>query len=60
MWSELFLLNKKALLYEMDCYRDNFDKLYNAIKDSDEQVIKDMMRLSTSRRKMFNKEGKPL
>ena len=57
MWSELFLLNKKALLYEMDCYRACFDKLYNAISEDNTQVIKDMMRLSTARRKMFNKEG---
>lgn len=60
MWSELFLLNKKALLYEMDCYRACFDKLYGAIADGNEQVIKDMMRLSTARRKMFNKEGTPI
>ena len=60
MWSELFLLNKKALLYEMDCYRACFDKLYSAIADGNEQTIKDMMRLSTARRKMFNKEGNPV
>ena len=56
MWSELFLLNKEALLYEMDCYRNCFDKLYNAVKDGDEDVLKSMMRLSTERRKMFNKD----
>ena len=60
MWSELFLLNKNALLYEMDCYRTCFDRLYNAIKSDDSKVIKDMMRLSTARRKMFGKEGKTL
>ncbi|MBO4432329.1 MAG: prephenate dehydrogenase [Clostridia bacterium] len=60
MWSELFLLNKNALLYEMDCYRTCFDKLYNAVKDEDEDTLKSMMRLSTSRRKMFNKDGKNL
>ena len=57
MWSELFLLNKNALLYEMDCYRDCFDKLYNAVKEDDTKTLKRMMRLSTARRKMFNKEG---
>ena len=60
MWSELFLLNKRALLYEMDCYRACFDKLYNAVRDDDTKVLKDMMRLSTARRKMFNKEGTAL
>ena len=58
MWSELFLLNKKALLYEMDCYRACFDKLYSAIKEDDSKTIKSMMRLSTERRKMFNKKEK--
>lgn len=58
MWSELFLLNKSALLYEMDCYRTCFDKLYNAVKESDTDTLKSMMRLSTARRKMFNKDGK--
>ena len=60
MWSELFLLNKQALLYEMDCYRTCFDKLYKAISDDDENTLKSMMRLSTARRKMFNKDGKKL
>lgn len=58
MWSELFLLNKKALLYEMDCYRACFDKLYAAINKDDSETIKSMMRLSTERRKMFNKKEK--
>lgn len=60
MWSELFLLNKDALLYEMDCYRACFDKLYGAVKDNDTKVLKDMMRLSTARRKMFNKDGEKI
>ncbi len=60
MWSELFLLNKDALLYEMDCYRNCFNKLYDAVNNSDEETIKDMMRLSTARRKMFNKDGNNL
>ena len=58
MWSELFLLNKNALLYEMDCYRTCFDKLYCAVKDNDEDTLKSMMRLSTARRRMFDKDGK--
>ncbi len=58
MWSELFLLNKAALLQEMDSYRESFDKLYEAIKQEDSETMCDMMRLSTARRKMFNKGGK--
>lgn len=60
IWCELFLLNKGALLYEMDCYRACFDKLYNAIKGDDTKTLKSMMRLSTERRKMFNKDGNVL
>ena len=42
MWSELFLANRETLLAEMDNYRNSFD----------------MMRLSTARRRKFNKEKK--
>lgn len=60
MWSELFLLNKNALLYEMDCYRDCFEKLYKAVKEDDTKTLKSMMKLSTARRKMFDKDGETL
>jgi len=59
MWSELFLANREALLQEMDGYRDAFDRLYNTIKKGDRDAMRDMMRLSSARRKTFN-EGEKL
>ncbi len=56
MWSELFLANRDALLLEMDNYRESFDKLYNFIKDGDREGMREMMRLSSTRRRKFNKK----
>ncbi len=58
MWSELFLANRETLLAEMDNYRNSFDKLYNTIKNGDRDEMREMMRLSTARRRKFNKEKK--
>ena len=55
MWSELFLANRETLLAEMDNYRSSFDKLYEAIKTGDSEGMREMMRLSTSRRRKFDK-----
>ena len=59
MWSELFLANREALLQEMDGYRDAFNRLYDSIKSNDREALRDMMRLSSARRKTFN-EGEKL
>lgn len=59
MWSELFLANREALLKEMDGYREAFDRLYNTVKNGDREAMRDMMRLSSARRKTFN-EGEKL
>lgn len=56
MWSELFLSNKDVLLEQMDIYRETFDKLYNFINNDDRQGMREMMRLSTKRRREFNKK----
>ncbi len=58
MWSELFLANRETLLAEMDNYRASFDKLYDTIKNGDREGMREMMRLSTERRKKFNKKKK--
>ena len=55
MWSELFLLNKDALLSQMDLFKKHFDDLYNFLKDDDSEGMKEMMRISTKRRKQFDK-----
>ncbi len=57
MWSELFLSNKDVLLEQMDIYRNTFDKLYNFINNDDREGMRDMMRLSTARRREFNKKA---
>ncbi len=55
MWSELFLMNKKALLSEMELFRKHFDDLYTYLKNDDREGMKEMMRISTERRKQFDK-----
>ncbi|MBQ4120141.1 MAG: prephenate dehydrogenase [Clostridia bacterium] len=56
MWSELFLSNKEVLLEQMDIYRATFNKLYDFINKDDRDGMRDMMRLSTARRREFNKK----
>ena len=53
MWSELFFMNKEKLVKEMEVFEIEFDKLKNAIKNDDDETLKQMMRLSTERRKQF-------
>ena len=53
MWSELFFMNKEKLVKEMEVFETEFDKLKNAIKNNDVETLKQMMRLSTERRKQF-------
>ena len=55
MWTELFLLNKTALLKEIDSFIDSMSALRDYIFNEDEENIKNMMRLSTMRRLYFNK-----
>lgn len=56
MWSELFLSNKQVLLEQMDIYRKTFDKLYDFINNDDRKGMREMMQLSTKRRREFNKK----
>ena len=55
MWCELFLLNKQELLSQMDSFIKEFEKLRNYIAKEDEKNIKEMMKLSTAKRKAFDK-----
>lgn len=57
MWSELFLSNRESLLAEMDNYREAFDKLYDTVKNSDREAMREMMRVSTLRRARFDKKN---
>ncbi len=57
MWSELFILNRDSLLTEMDNYRTAFDNLYDTIKNGNREEMREMMRLSTARRRKFDKKS---
>ena len=56
LWSELFLLNKKPLLREMQAFEDELKSLREAIESEDTDTIRAKMRLSTERRKIFDKK----
>ena len=55
MWSELFLLNKDALLEQTDAFIEQITKMRDMIASGDREGIRDMMKTSTERRKRFNK-----
>ena len=56
MWSELFLMNRDELLSQMDLFLEHFTILRNALERGDAETMKSMMRLSTERRRYFNKK----
>lgn len=55
MWSELFMLNKSALLEQMDIFMNKFQELRNCLITNDVEKMREMMRLSTKRRAWFDK-----
>ena len=57
MWSELFMMNKDALLKQMDLFSAQFNSLRNMIERSDVDAMKKMMIESTVRRDKFDKKG---
>lgn len=56
MWSELFLANKDTLLSQMDLYKNAFERLYNCVKTGDREEMRSMMRISSERRRNFDKK----
>ena len=56
MWTELFMLNKKELLSQMELFEKQFKQLKVALENDDEETMKEMMRLSTFRRSFFDKD----
>lgn len=56
MWSELFMLNKEALLKQMDVFIEEFCELKNLIADGKVPEIRDKMKLSTKRRALFDRK----
>ncbi len=55
MWSELFLANKEPLLKQMELFEKQFEKLKNTLKNEDVEQMREIMRKSTERRKLFDK-----
>ena len=56
MWSELFLMNREALLKQMNAFESEFDLLKEMLESGDREGIKEKMRLSTARRSLFDKK----
>lgn len=57
MWSELFLANKDEMLAQMNLFEEHFSKLKERIANDDREGIREIMRLSTLRRKAFDKSN---
>lgn len=55
MWTELFLLNRDVLVSEIDVFQKELDRIKNMLKDGNSDELKDVMKISTKRRKLFNK-----
>ena len=58
MWSELFLMNKDALLTEMDRFIDEFTEFREYLAKEDGKRMREKMRSSTARRSLFDKPAK--
>lgn len=58
MWSELFLENKEELLKQMELFEKHFDELKNDILRDDRDKIRETLKESTARRKVFDKDAK--
>lgn len=55
MWSELFLLNREALLEQMDAFADEFDRFRTLLREENEEGMRETMRRATARRMLFDK-----
>ncbi|MCR4859138.1 MAG: prephenate dehydrogenase [Bacteroidales bacterium] len=55
MWAELFLENRDELLSQMDLFLGQFSRLRDALEAGDAETMREMMRLSTRRRALFDK-----
>lgn len=56
MWSELFMMNKDALLHEMDRFISEFSAFRNMLDCADTEGMREKMRASTKRRTLFDKK----
>ena len=58
MWSELFLMNKDALLTEMDRFIEEFTEFRGYLANEDGKRMREKMRSSSARRSLFDKPAK--
>ena len=58
MWSELFLLNKDALLEQMNIFLREFILFRDLLEAEDVEGMKEKMRISTARRAVFDNTRK--
>ena len=58
MWSELFLMNKDALLREMDRFIEEFTEFRTYLANDDGKRMREKMRASSARRSLFDKNAK--
>ena len=56
MWSELFLLNRDALLRQIELFSSELIRLKLLLLSNDREGLRDMMRHSTARRALFDKK----
>lgn len=56
MWSELFIENKAVLLDQMNAFIDKFNELKSMLETEDVDGMRNMMRHSTQRRALFDKD----
>ena len=57
MWSELFLINKDALLHQLTLFEGELNHLRSMLETNDVEGLKEMMRYSTARRALFDKKA---
>lgn len=56
MWTELFLINRDALLHQLTLFEGELNHLRSMLETKDVEGLKDMMRYSTARRALFDKK----
>ena len=56
MWSELFMMNREALLSEIDAFMEQMTNMRRMLTRGDTEGMKQMMICSTKRRKAFDRK----
>ncbi len=56
MWSELFLLNREALLTQIDLFEAEMAKIRHYLETENREALREIMRHSTARRALFDKK----